>query len=279
MSSKKQKNGLTLDAEHKKMVSHFEKAKCKLPELRKKLEKLEKEYSVITKKLDYQCTEDEIFRKSTLRQEIDQTNMEIDNIVDDKKEIDYYLKVSPILMEYYDSSTQKENEEYLTDEEDNEEKVDFKIKTRKYSKITDYVEVNDDFNKANLLNDYCMLVNNEYSKEQVNSYHNSKVKCKECGIDKVVYVSEGILACKECGDAEYLIIDSEDPNYADMSKDNSNLSYKRINHLNELLTQFQAKESTEIPQEVYDKIIVEIKKMRIKNLKSPCLFTVAFLAE
>ena len=32
------------------------------------------------------------------------------------------------------------------------------------------------------------------------------------------------------------------------------------------LAQFQAKESTEIPQEVYDKIILEIKKERIKNL-------------
>ena len=32
------------------------------------------------------------------------------------------------------------------------------------------------------------------------------------------------------------------------------------------LAQFQAKESTEIPQEVYDALLLEIKKERITNL-------------
>ena len=42
--------------------------------------------------------------------------------------------------------------------------------------------------------------------------------------------------------------------------------YKRINHLNEFLAQFQAKETTDIPETVYNDIIVEIKKERIKNM-------------
>ena len=36
--------------------------------------------------------------------------------------------------------------------------------------------------------------------------------------------------------------------------------------MNEILSQFQAKESTEIPKEVYDNILVEIGKSKIKNL-------------
>ena len=43
--------------------------------------------------------------------------------------------------------------------------------------------------------------------------------------------------------------------------------YKRINHFNELLAQFQAKEVTIIPEEVLDSIYVEIKKERIKDMK------------
>ena len=46
----------------------------------------------------------------------------------------------------------------------------------------------------------------------------------------------------------------------------SYFAYKRINHFNEWLAQFQAKESTEIPKEVFDKILVEIKKERITNM-------------
>ena len=43
---------------------------------------------------------------------------------------------------------------------------------------------------------------------------------------------------------------------------------KKINHLNEILNQFQAKESTEISEEVYNELILEIKKDRIDNLAS-----------
>ena len=38
---------------------------------------------------------------------------------------------------------------------------------------------------------------------------------------------------------------------------------KRSNHLNELLSQIQAKESTEIPKEIYNKITTEIQKKRL----------------
>ena len=42
--------------------------------------------------------------------------------------------------------------------------------------------------------------------------------------------------------------------------------YKRINHFREWLNQFQAKESTEIPDEIYSSILIEINKMRITDL-------------
>ncbi|NQY31278.1 MAG: hypothetical protein HRT69_17650 [Flavobacteriaceae bacterium] len=44
-------------------------------------------------------------------------------------------------------------------------------------------------------------------------------------------------------------------------------AYKIINHFNEWLAQFQAKESTEIPKEVFDKIILEIKTLPIQLLQ------------
>ena len=42
--------------------------------------------------------------------------------------------------------------------------------------------------------------------------------------------------------------------------------YKRVNHFKEWIKQFQAKESTNIPDEVYDRILCEIKKERITNM-------------
>jgi hypothetical protein len=43
-------------------------------------------------------------------------------------------------------------------------------------------------------------------------------------------------------------------------------AYKRINHFNEWLAQIQAKESTDIPAEVFDAILVELKKERITDI-------------
>jgi len=43
-------------------------------------------------------------------------------------------------------------------------------------------------------------------------------------------------------------------------------SYKRENHFNEWISQFQAKESTSVPEEVVTKLRAEFKKQKIKDL-------------
>lgn len=50
--------------------------------------------------------------------------------------------------------------------------------------------------------------------------------------------------------------------------DNNNISvaYKRINHFNEWISQIQGKEQTDINPDVYDAILVEIKKQKITNM-------------
>jgi hypothetical protein len=71
-----------------------------------------------------------------------------------------------------------------------------------------------------------------------------------------------------CGYQEFVLIDSDKPSYKDPPREVSYYAYKRINHFNEWLAQFQAKESTDIPQEVFDQILVELKKERILDTRS-----------
>lgn len=47
---------------------------------------------------------------------------------------------------------------------------------------------------------------------------------------------------------------------------NVNYSYKRENHFNEWIAQFQAKESTNVPKEVIEKLRAEFRKQKIKDL-------------
>lgn len=92
--------------------------------------------------------------------------------------------------------------------------------------------------------------------------------CGNCGamytrqLDEVT--SEEI--CNSCGAAEYVL--NEEVGFKeeqDMEKHVA-YSYKRENHFNEWISQFQAKESTSVPPEVYEKLRSEFKKCKIKDL-------------
>ena len=62
------------------------------------------------------------------------------------------------------------------------------------------------------------------------------------------------------------VVDSEKPSYKDPPREMSYYAYKKINHLNEWLAQFQAKETTEISQAVLDQIRTELRKERIVDM-------------
>jgi uncharacterized Zn finger protein (UPF0148 family) len=90
--------------------------------------------------------------------------------------------------------------------------------------------------------------------------------CDKCNIAREESSDEGILICPLCGSEEYMLVVSDQPSFRDPPKERNNYAYKKINHLNEILNQFQAKESTIIPNEVMNEVVLEIKKRRIQNV-------------
>jgi hypothetical protein len=90
--------------------------------------------------------------------------------------------------------------------------------------------------------------------------------CNQCNIAREEISSEGILVCPKCGSEEYALVVSDFQSFRDPPKERNNYAYKKINHLNEILNQFQAKESTMIPEEVMNEVVLEIRKRRIDNI-------------
>lgn len=90
--------------------------------------------------------------------------------------------------------------------------------------------------------------------------------CHACNVAREELPSEGILVCPKCGSEEYAMIVSDMPSFRDPPKERNNYAYKKINHLNEILNQFQAKESTVIPDEIMHEVILELRKRRITNI-------------
>jgi energy-coupling factor transporter ATP-binding protein EcfA2 len=90
--------------------------------------------------------------------------------------------------------------------------------------------------------------------------------CMGCNVAREEISSEGILVCPKCGSEEYALVVSDFQSFRDPPKERNNYAYKKINHLNEILNQFQAKESTIIPDEVMNEVVLEIRKRRISNI-------------
>ena len=79
---------------------------------------------------------------------------------------------------------------------------------------------------------------------------------------------EGVMICnnRECGKFVSYITDSSKPSNKEAPNEVSYTAYIRLNHFKEILSQFQAKETTQIPEHVIEDIRTRIKKERIHNL-------------
>jgi len=114
-----------------------------------------------------------------------------------------------------------------------------------------------------LLEKYLQKVDPDHSRHVTNEFEEPYGECEKCSIEMIFSANEAVFTCTRCGHQEFVLIDSDKPSYKDPPREICYYAYKRINHFNEWLAQFQAKESTEIPKEVYDAILVELKKERI----------------
>jgi predicted DNA-binding transcriptional regulator len=93
--------------------------------------------------------------------------------------------------------------------------------------------------------------------------------CPNC-VDSTVYhfTDTSDLVCEECGLIIASLI-SEELTYREEQETSEkivNYSYKRENHFNEWLSQFQAQETTNIPPEVIEQLRNELKKIKVKTV-------------
>ena len=109
------------------------------------------------------------------------------------------------------------------------------------------------------------MVNLDDSFIDINNYVINYELC-DCGGELVAVDYEGLIICNKCSLQNQYLIEHEKPSYKEPPKEVCFYAYKRINHFREILAQFQAKESTDIPKEIYNEILFELKKERITDI-------------
>ena len=119
--------------------------------------------------------------------------------------------------------------------------------------------------RGSLLEEYMECTSDNYIKTCI--LGDVIMVCQHCNSsNNTVIQNDGYMMCNSCNTIEYVIVDHEKPSYKDPPKEISYYAYKRLNHFNEWLNQVQGKEMTDIPDDIFDNIMLEIKKQKVKNM-------------
>jgi DNA-directed RNA polymerase subunit M/transcription elongation factor TFIIS len=220
---------VTIDALHNDIIDEFTNNKKVLEESKQELEK--------------------IVEEGEGDEKVKELKKNIEKCENKKRdEVNYYLNTSDLLNEYYskkDGHAGEKNVEMSV--------IDFMNKKNK-KKDTD-----------DLINKYMVEIDDTIIPEK--TIQNIDM-CRICNSVLTLKTTDSVLFCEKCGYTESIIINSEKVSYKDPPRESSYFAYKRINHFNEWLAQFQAKETTDIPQEVYDGILAELKKDRFIDMNN-----------
>lgn len=272
---------VTLHAKFDEKLDYFNNNKKRLVDLKREYKvKLEK-YNKFPKD-NSKLSSEKLEEKLQLKDELNQINVDIDQISNKKEDIQYLLDTGKLLHDYFDNINDTANGKSTSVNDIKQKKntssktvMDFftghqtqdnKTKSNQNQNQNQIPEQKEKKKtKAEIYEEYLSRTDENFIK----NYDKDIIDfCENCSVEKTLYISEGKLICPHCGDESFVLMDSEKPSYKEPPREVSYFAYKRINHFNEWLAQFQAKESTDIPKDVYNMILEELKKERITNIKN-----------
>jgi hypothetical protein len=279
----------TLEGFHNDKIRKFREQKESLPELKKELAELVEKLEAWPMALRFTDDHKEAIEKET------ELKGRIADVDADKDMMNYFLNVGDILFGHYDTqqriatgdnTMQNESnrirtpansvlsyfktapvvQEQTTDNKPVKTRVN-KKKTESYTlKASNIVADIDGMRRDKALEKYLSIVEPAAIKSGImpgSGIESDYGCCPVCENEMHFSQNEAMLGCRECGYQDFILIDSEKPSYKDPPREISYFAYKKINHLNEWLAQFQAKETTEIPADIFEQIQSELRKERI----------------
>jgi hypothetical protein len=199
-------------------------------------------------------------------------------------EIDYYNNTSDILFKYYEmidrqssinipnipvlipsTNIEMKHKSFNVLDALNKNIIDKKTTINSNQSLQSLQPIHNNNDKSKLVDEYLSIIN----KQHIKKIEQDDIEiCKVCKSSMICYQHDAIMICNECGYQELLLVEQNRPILKQNTKDTSHFSYKRINHFREWCNQVQGKESTDIPDEIFEKILNEIKKEKILDTKT-----------
>lgn len=248
------KNSITLDGKHKEHINDFAKDEIdKIPKLKKERGSLKDRLQ----KHDISVSEED---RMTIEQVMDIKDriVEINNEIKQLKckKVDYFLDNSKYIFDYF------ENKKNIS------EKTDIIAGKNKLLDSFFKINTNDSNQKiiesknSNIFQKYLSNIDDSFL--DISSFVRPTDVCQSCYKGELIPMDdEGVLICNVCFKNVQYLIENEKPSYKEPPKEVCFYAYKKINHFKEILSQFQGKETTQIPEEVIENLKQQIKKERI----------------
>ena len=244
------RNIATLDSKHKEITEQFQSEIAEIvPQLKKERKSLKEK---LVKEIHTLTTDERL----DIQDKIRNIREEIKNLRNEKKH--YFLENSQYIFNYFEEKKLISN-----GEKQNVNVLNSFFKIKQDSNLS-HDEKNNQIKKY--CNNYWKNVNNEIS--NMSDFVVPTDICNFCGKGEFIpQDEEGILICnnQQCGKFISHIIDSSKPSNKEPPNEISYTAYIRLNHFKEILSQFQAKETTQIPESVIEDIRNRIKKERIQD--------------
>ena len=258
----------TLDTVHQHYLS-------KVKDTSEQVSTLKETYSNLV--TSYKAEQNDIERYR-IEQELKTTKVKLDATDEKGAVFDYYLQTGDLLFQYYDIQDRinrgADNVIHVADRArpgsvfealENASRQDISgTKVQAPSNSYAKEQGGDTLRRDALLDQYLQRMDPHYNRPSMHSLNDTSFICDACGEDMKISINDATVSCPHCGFHKLILMDSDKPSYKDPPREISYYAYKRINHFNEWLAQFQAKDSTEIPEEVFDNIQGQIKKERIQ---------------
>jgi len=239
------------------------------------LQKERDDISTLESKIQALCAESEkaadIVLRSQLDESIQQLQRKKEDLESNKPVYDYFFETGEILYNYYDLQDKIQSGRQMTTSRLVKAKPGSVLAALQDGDVESFEKVKplssgrQEEGREVLLEKYLLKVNPEHAKSIVTSFEDPHGMCDTCDKEMTFSANEALFFCDTCGHQEFVLIDSDKPSYKDPPREVTYYAYKRINHFNEWLAQFQAKESTEIPEDIFQAILEELKKERITN--------------
>ena len=233
--------------------------------------------SLPTFKLEIEALKDKISKTQsvmelwTLEQKLERLEKKVASIESGDSVHDYFLRTGNILFEYYDIQEKIQQGASISSQTKAKPGSilailgDLQREESGAGALKESEIVHKAPQRSELLNQYLQIEEPSLAKA---ADGDEWTQCDNCGSEMIMCMNEATLTCSACGNKDFILIDSDKPSYKDPPRELSYYAYKKINHFNEWLAQFQAKESTEIPAAIYDQILLQLKKERISNFAS-----------